>query len=1135
MRNALFTPHAPDGCGAFSRDRHARGVLRLAKRRSAHLSALALGLGVLTLSVGAVTPAASAREASAVPAPATSAGRVVISEVAAGSSRSDADSFFELRNIDDHAIDLTGWQVFRCSAQGLRSNYSRPESDLTGVVLEPGAIATVTRIGVELGGAQPDGLFTQQYAPTGFGLILTNASGETADAIAVYPTEPWPTESECSENGNVPASLAFALDESWQRVRDTGDVAVDFVRADATPGTSDLGRVTSPSGVVVIDEIAAAGPAGSDDDLIELSNPGAESVDLSGWTLYRCARDGTLSDATAQVVFPARTTLAAGERLVVSSRGEGDATAAFTSRTSLADTVSGTLLVDASGRRVDGVSVSNHPDTACQTGDEKLASVLDYRGGESWQRHPATGEWLIATRTPGHPNARTDTRLAGQTVTYPATPSVAISEIATDPLIDPAGADAAGTETTRHHLVELGNYGRRAVDIGGWRLVACGDDGFREPDDLVVIEPGTRIEPGGTWVAALEGTDAAGTAQARFTAELDFRGAGVWVEDASGVRVDSVGIFHANEMDHSIERYSPCTKGMPLSTFVVDRIAGETWQRARFTGTDADDFVHAGATPGSLDERPWIETGELTPAAAGRIAAVRTETRIAAVSSRAAESVAPSALTGDAATIIEAFAGSSEDGPLTQRSAPNEQRVADATLATGRDDAWAYPYVRLRVAMPEASAVVSWAGSATGAAPVRLSVWVPRAGTWRSLDEAEAAREGAAHEIALSGEVRPGEVSAGVAEILVQVVPARAATDRTGFADPDDYDLAVSHITDTQYLSEAYPEVYAEQLAWIRASEEARKISFVAHTGDLIQNWVDPDQQLPRARREYEVASTTQATLDAAGIANSVLPGNHDNKRGVTNDLFNEYFGPDRYAGSPWYGGSIAPDDNSANFTLFERAGARFLVLSLPYGYAERELAWAEEVVSQHPDRNVIVATHEHLSATGQDNPPSRSTSSRWLSRADELWTRVVAPHRNVVLVLAGHFHGLSRIDTADAGGIAGHAVTELLADYQEFRTHTGERATGFQRLLQIDLAGGTVQVDTFSATLGEHASFPYDYEQAVADNGHDTSGSNARPWRILDHGLQNRYTAADDDFSVRLSFQFDKAVQTSAVMISAR
>lgn len=1102
-------------------------MLRLAKRRSAHLSALALA--ILTVTTGVAVPSASAEETSV-----SSAGRVVISEVAAGSSRSDADSFFELQNIDDHAVDLTGWHVFRCSAQGLRANFSRPESDLRGLVLEPGEIAVVSRVGVDLGGEQPDGLFTQQYAPRGFGLILADPSGKTADAIAVYPSEPWPTESECSARGNVPASLAFALDESWQRVRDTGDVAVDFVRAGATPGSSNLGRVVTPSGTVLIDEIAAAGPAGSSDDLIELRNPGPGAVDMSGWTLYRCARDGTLSSATAQVRFPQRTRLGSGERLVVSS-GDGAVAAAgvdvFVSATSLADTVSGALLVDATGRRVDGVSVSNHPDTACQTGDEKLPSVLDYRDGESWQRSLDTGEWLIAERTPGLGNARADTRLAAQTLAYPSSPGVAISEIATDPDIGQAAGGAV-----RHNFVELGNYGDRAVDIGGWRLAACGDNGFRAPDDLAVIAAGTRIEPGGTWVAALEGTDAADTAQARFDDELDFQGSGVWVEDASGQRVDSVGVFHANEMDHSIERYSPCTKGMSLSTFAVDRLAGETWQRARFTGSDTDDFVHAIATPGTLDERRWIDAGELTAAAAGRLAVLTgSEARVESVATDPDEDVAQPAITGAAATILEAFAGATEAGVLVQRSTPGEQRVAEATLAAARDDAWAYPYVRLRVEVPAASGIISWAGSATGAAPVRLSVWSPDAGAWRSLDEAAASEEGGTHDVVLTGALRADERPGGVAEVLVQVVPERPAADRTGFADPADYDLAVSHITDTQYLSESYPEVYAEQLAWVRASEEARKISFVAHTGDLIQNWIDPDQPDARARHEFEIASITQATLDDAGIANSVLPGNHDNKRGVTNDLYNEYFGPDRYAGSPWYGGSIAPDDNSANYTLFERAGARFLVLSLPYGYAERELVWAEDVVAQHPDRNVIVATHEHLSATDEYNPPARSIGSRWLSRADELWERVVAPNRNVVLVLAGHFHGLSRIDTTDAGGIRGHSVTELLADYQEFRTHTGERATGFQRLLQIDLAAGSVQVDTFSATLGEHASFPYDYEQAVADNGHETSGSNARPWRIIDNGLQDRYTAADDDFSVRLAFQFDKAVQTSAVTTSTR
>ena len=82
--------------------------------------------------------------------------------------------------------------------------------------------------------------------------------------------------------------------------------------------------------------------------------------------------------------------------------------------------------------------------------------------------------------------------------------------------------------------------------------------------------------------------------------------------------------------------------------------------------------------------------------------------------------------------------------------------------------------------------------------------------------------------------------------------------------------------------------------------------------------------------------------------------------------------------------------------------------------------------------------------------------------------------------MLSGHFHGLGRIVTEDAGGIEGHTVVEMVADYQEFRTHSGERSTGFQRLLQLDLAGGRIAVDTFSSNLGAHASFPYDYEQFV-------------------------------------------------------
>ena len=74
-------------------------------------------------------------------------------------------------------------------------------------------------------------------------------------------------------------------------------------------------------------------------------------------------------------------------------------------------------------------------------------------------------------------------------------------------------------------------------------------------------------------------------------------------------------------------------------------------------------------------------------------------------------------------------------------------------------------------------------------------------------------------------------------------------------------------------------------------------------------------------------------------MPNSVLPGNHDNTRGVDNGLFNEFFGPGRYRDADWYGGSIAPDDNCANFSTFEASGARMLMLSLPYGTASA--SWA--------------------------------------------------------------------------------------------------------------------------------------------------------------------------------------------------
>ena len=178
----------------------------------------------------------------------------------------------------------------------------------------------------------------------------------------------------------------------------------------------------------------------------------------------------------------------------------------------------------------------------------------------------------------------------------------------------------------------------------------------------------------------------------------------------------------------------------------------------------------------------------------------------------------------------------------------------------------------------------------------------------------------------------------------------------------------------------------------------------------------------------------------------------------------------------------------------------------------------------------MIVSTHEHVTPKTPRLRHPGSTNSRWLSRGDQLWERVIAPNRNVVLVLSGHFHGLGQIVTENAGGIEGHTVVELVADYQEFRTHAGDRGTGFQRLLQVDLGAGEVAVNTFSQRLGETASHAYDYVQFVPDDGIPSTPSNARPWQVLVEGLQQRYTAMDDEFVVQVEFQYARALTTTGL-----
>ncbi|WP_210651045.1 LamG-like jellyroll fold domain-containing protein [Nocardioides sp. SYSU D00065] len=454
---------------------------------------------------------------------------------------------------------------------------------------------------------------------------------------------------------------------------------------------------------------------------------------------------------------------------------------------------------------------------------------------------------------------------------------------------------------------------------------------------------------------------------------------------------------------------------------------------------------------------------------------------------------------------------------------PGDGRLATSPSATG------IAFQRHDVAVGAAEGQrISWSGTVDPTRSVTLRAWNGQA--WEALDTARGLAEGA---VALTGDVRPRHHHDGVVPIMVtgedpfaDDIPNEV---RPAFEDPADYDFSLAHLTDTQYLSEGADEpptqaerdtwrkTYTDITEWIVANTDERKIAFTAHTGDIMENWHNLGDDRAKAMREYEVASAAQRIIDDAGLVNTVLPGNHDNQYGQDNGpdaLYNDYFGPERYAAlsqaprwtaarasyQPW-----KPGDNANNYVLFSAGGLDFVVVSLGFGVTAEESAWADGVLKQYADRNAIVLTHAYIAPSS--NPDGRGGGMSY----DGMSVRntVVKENPNVFLVLSGHEHGVN-IEVRKNLGRPGNHVVELLADYQFYKVRAGEVGLGntgtltpdtllqmgssFFRLLQFDVDRSEMSVDTYSPFLDNFGATEYDD--------------------------RNRYNGTEDDFKMPIQLQ---------------
>lgn len=1068
---------------------------------------------------------------------------VRISELANGGLGGSADNFIEIANFGDESADLDGWRLYRCSGVGNRQTAPQG-TPFPAVTLAPGETymiaherSTVTD--------RADALYGTSLANAGFGVWLADGQERLVDRVGVYAP---PSDSACGPTSatQLRNDLDYSGGQTYQRVGTSGDASVDFVKAGRTPNSPNLSAPdpgVQPSDVL-ISELTNGGPAGSRDNFIEMGNFGEQSVDVSGWELYRCTRTGRRFGGTLLVTVPQGTVLEPGDVFVAAQKSvtlpDGVANARYS--TSLANAGFGGVIEDADGNIMDAVGVyetdnTHEPptDSPCTQGDA-LPNRLDYAFNETYQRFQSTGDnaadFVKAGRTVGELVAHDPDDFQEEPFEFG---HVRISEAAN-----------AGPGGSSDNFFELANYGDEAVSLDDWTIYRCAGHTRRVgtpqlgPEEL----DGVTLEPGETLLAVHEGgrLHATGHYDVAYDTSLANAGFGLMVFNGADQLVDSLAVY---DFPANVGRigYSNCVMGLS-ATNTLDTAAGHSYQRLASTGNNVEDFVAAPRTPGELaddlhapadipeeDLQPVEVAPSPRPVSPSLVAPPTGATDLGEdvelhvtshhstgeeveVTFRGAERIA---VTEQAS---RAFTGTSTEAPPTRMRPPDETPVeSDQIPLDGSSDPLVaestvgFPYQRYELVVDADvdELELAWSGRSVGRNELQLYVWDHRAQAWDLIDAAGGVTGG---EITLMGSVDVDSAVRGRRlDVIVQDGPGKkkpfsdeGREPNLAFKDSAEYDFSFGYMTDTQMLSEGYRDVYADMNRWLVTNEASRSIAYTFHTGDLIESWTRGTHPEPRARNEFEFASDVMKLLEDAGHPHGVTPGNHDNKWGRSDDLFNEFFPPSRYEDQPWYGGSWREDDHHNHFDVMEIGGAQFLMLYVGYFAGDEAIDWANQVLADQPDHNVIFATHEYITPDGS---LSTSDNNRWTSLGDRYWEEVILPNDNVFLTLSGHVLGTALNIKRDVGGVEGRTVVEMLANYQNFE-RDGRRDTGFLRLLQVDTDAKTMAVNTFSPAHEEHNAWEYDPE--------------------------GRYDDQDDEFTIEIDLNdiYDKRVETDVIGLQA-
>ncbi|ABF42328.1 metallophosphoesterase [Candidatus Koribacter versatilis Ellin345] len=275
----------------------------------------------------------------------------------------------------------------------------------------------------------------------------------------------------------------------------------------------------------------------------------------------------------------------------------------------------------------------------------------------------------------------------------------------------------------------------------------------------------------------------------------------------------------------------------------------------------------------------------------------------------------------------------------------------------------------------------------------------------------------------------------------------------------DNGDFTIIAMPDVQNESQYYPQVLHAETQWIVNARGALNIQAVVGLGDIVNNGSDNTQ--------WANADAAFRLLDNAGIPYLLAIGNHDYDNAAPASRsavgFNEWFGPWRYAGRPWYDGNY--NGSNENFYGVLRINRqKYLVLLMEYVPRDAALSWAAQVIAANQDKQVIIVTHSYMYSDNTRVDQCDTQDLNTNNYGDKQWSKLVSQYPNVELVLSGHITNGTAAQRADLGK-NGNLVNQVFSNYQTLPNG----GNGYLRIMTFHPASNTIDVKTYSPFLNSY------------------------------------------------------------------